>query len=227
MKVIVIIPAFNEEESIELVLKDIPRELASEIIVVDNNSSDHTSVRAKRGGATVLSEPKRGYGRACLKAIDYAARLNPGVVVFLDADYSDYPDEMCKLLKKIEEGFDLVIGSRLRGNAEPGALLPQARFGNQLSVFLIKHLFGYQYTDLGPFRAIRWNELLKLNMSDKNFGWTVEMQIKAAKMKMNVTEVPVSYRKRIGVSKVSGTLSGTIKAGSKILYTIFKHAIVN
>lgn len=225
MKVVVIIPALNEEKSIELVLRDIPREFVSEVIVVDNNSSDNTAVCAKRGGATVLRETELGYGNACLKGMDYAKSLNPEVIVFLDADYSDHPDELPKLLQKIDEGYDLVIGSRALGNAEPGALLPQARWGNRLAVFLTKLFWGYQYTDLGPFRAIKWDKLLELKMKDRDFGWTVEMQVKAAKLGFRVAEVPVSYRKRIGVSKVTGTFSGTMRAGYKILFTIFKHAL--
>ncbi len=227
MEVIVIIPALNEEKSIELVLQDIPKGLVSEVIVIDNNSSDNTAAFAQRAGAMVLKEINRGYGNACLLGVNYAKGLNPDVIVFLDADYSDHPNEMPKLLQKIGESHDLVIGSRLLGNAEPGALLPQARWGNRVAVFLMNLFFGYKYTDLGPFRAIKWDKLLALNMEEKNFGWTVEMQVKAAKLKFKVTEVPVSYRRRIGVSKVAGTFSGTIKAGYKILYTIFKYAFSN
>lgn len=227
MKVIVIIPALNEEKSIELVLRDIPKDLVSEVIVIDNNSTDNTAACAKRAGATVLKEHRRGYGKACLAGIKYAKSLNPDVVVFLDADYSDHPDEMPLLLKKIQESYDLVVGSRILGSAEPGALLPQANWGNRLSVFLIKLLFGHKYTDLGPFRAVKWDKLSALNMTDPNFGWTVEMQIKAAKSNFKITEVPVSYRRRIGASKVTGTFSGTIKAGYKILFTIFKLAVSN
>jgi glycosyltransferase involved in cell wall biosynthesis len=225
MKVIVIIPALNEEKSIEFVLRDIPKDLVSEVIVVDNNSTDNTAACAKRAGATVLKESKKGYGRACLAGINYAKSLEPDVIVFLDADYSDHPDEMSLLLKKIEQSYDLVIGSRILGNAEAGALLPQANFGNRLSVFLMKLIFGHKYTDLGPFRAIKWDKLMALDMKDQDFGWTVEMQIKAVKSNLKVTEVPVSYRRRIGVSKVTGTFSGTIKAGGKILFTIFKLAV--
>ena len=227
MEVIVIIPALNEEKSIKLVLQDIPKGLVSEVIVIDNNSSDNTAAFAQRAGAMVLKEINRGYGNACLLGVNYAKGLNPDVIVFLDADYSDHPNEMPRLLQKIGESHDLVIGSRLLGNAEPGALLPQARWGNRVAVFLMNLFFGYKYTDLGPFRAIKWDKLLALNMEDKNFGWTVEMQVKAAKLKFKVTEVPVSYRRRIGVSKVTGTFSGTIKAGYKILYTIFKYAFSN
>lgn len=226
MNVVVIIPAYNEEQSIEHVLRDIPKECVSEILVVDNESTDRTAECARRAGATVLRAPQKGYGSACLTGLAYADNLNPDVVVFLDADYSDYPEELPLLLKKIEEGFDLVIGSRIKGKAQPGALLPQARFGNRLSVFLIRHLFGYHFTDLGPFRAIRWEKLKALKMADTNFGWTVEMQVKAAKLRLKTVEVPVSYRRRVGVSKITGTFVGTVKAGYKILYTIFKYAII-
>ncbi|MFQ5769886.1 MAG: glycosyltransferase family 2 protein [bacterium] len=227
MKVIAIIPAFNEEKSIEFVLQDIPKDLVHEIIVIDNNSSDKTAAIAKKCGVTVVSEPERGYGRACLAGIHYAKQLQPDVVVFLDADYSDHPEEIPKLLQKIKESYDLVIGSRTLGNSAPGALLPQARFGNWLSVFLIKLLFGYQYTDLGPFRAIKWGRLMELDMQDPTFGWTVEMQVKAVKLGFKIAEVPVSYRARIGVSKITGTLSGTIRAGYKILFTIFRYVFTN
>ncbi len=224
-KVVVIIPAFNEERSIELVLRDIPGGLVSETVVVDNGSTDQTAQRARNRGATVVSEPRRGYGRACLTGLEYARKLCPSVVVFLDADYSDFPSEMSALLDKLDDENDLVIGSRVLGNREPGALLPQARWGNWLAVTLIQLLFKQKYTDLGPFRAVRWNKLQAMEMSDQNFGWTVEMQVKAAIMRMQVAEVPVSYRKRIGASKVTGTLSGTLKAGYKILWTIFRYAI--
>lgn len=226
MNVIVIIPAFNEERSIGLVLRDIPANSVSEMLVVDNGSTDETAKVAGENGATVLSEVKKGYGNACLTGIAYARTLKPDVVVFLDADYSDFPQEMDLLLDKIAQGYELVIGSRTLGRAEPGALLPQARFGNLLAVTLIRWLFRYKFTDLGPFRAITWPALMRLDMRDKNFGWTVEMQVKAAKRGLKTTEVPVSYRKRIGVSKVTGTLSGTLRAGYKILYTIFKYAFV-
>ncbi|MFQ5486752.1 MAG: glycosyltransferase family 2 protein [bacterium] len=225
MRVIVIIPAFNEEKSIARVLNAIPKKLVEEIIVVDNNSTDKTAQIARKHGATVVQENRRGYGQACLAGIKYAKSRNPETVVFLDADYSDHPEEMPGLLQKIEESHDLVIGSRILGQAEPGALLPQARFGNWLSVFLINLLFGFKYTDLGPFRAIKWPQLLRLNMQDTNFGWTVEMQVKAAKMGFKITEVPVSYRSRIGVSKITGTVAGTLMAGYKILSTIFKQAL--
>jgi len=228
MKIAVIIPALNEEKSIGNVLSDIPQSLVSEVVVVDNGSYDATASVAQRCGATVLSEDRRGYGHACLKGIAYLSSKSdderPDVVVFLDGDYSDYPEEMPMLLKPIEEGgYDLVIGSRTLGKHESGALLPQARLGNALAVFLIKLIYGQRFTDLGPFRAVRFDKLLALEMCDKTYGWTVEMQVKAAKMGYKCTESPVSYRKRIGESKITGTISGTLKAGFKILWTIFRY----
>ncbi|MFQ5640585.1 MAG: glycosyltransferase family 2 protein [bacterium] len=226
VKVVVVIPAFNEEQSIEFVLRDIPRDLVDRVIVVDNNSLDKTAECAKREGAHVVHEPNRGYGNACLAGMRYAKQFKPDVVVFLDGDYSDHPQEMNALIDKIKENYDIVVGSRTLGKAEPGALLPQAKFGNRLAAFLIKILFGFQYTDLGPFRAIKWNKLLELEMGDPTFGWTVEMQIKAVKRGLRIAEVPVSYRARIGVSKITGTFSGTVKAGYKILWTIFRYALI-
>lgn len=224
-KVVVIIPAFNEEESLPLVIKDIPK-FIDEIIVIDNGSTDKTFEAAKKYGVTVLTENERGYGAACLKAIDYIKVKNYDVVVFLDGDYSDHPEEMNFVVEPIiKDGFDLVIGSRMLGNREKGAMLPQAIFGNWLASFLIKLFWKYKFTDLGPFRAIKYSSLLKLNMQDRNFGWTVEMQIKAAKKKLKYTEVPVTYRKRVGKSKVTGTLKGTVKASIKILYLIFRSLI--
>lgn len=219
--IVVIIPAVNEEESLPYVLKDIPK-FVDEIIVVDNGSTDNTIKAAKDNGATVLSESERGYGAACLKGIDYIQNKNFDIVVFLDGDFSDHPEEMDLVVKPIiNNDYDMVIGSRIIGNREKGAMLPQALFGNWLSTFLIKLFWNYKFTDLGPFRAIKYDSLMKLKMVDRNFGWTVEMQIKAAKQKLKCTEVPVSYRKRIGKSKVTGTISGTIKASYKILYLIF------
>jgi glycosyltransferase involved in cell wall biosynthesis len=226
-QILVIIPAFNEAESIEKVIREIPDEV-SEVVVVDNGSTDETAERAKRVGATLLHEPKRGYGAACLKGIDYAKTKQPDIVVFLDGDYSDFPDDMTDLLKPIfTQNVDLVIGSRLLGRAEKGALLPQARFGNWLATRLINLFWNYRFTDLGPFRAVKFEKLLAMQMQDQTFGWTVEMQVKAAKMKLKCAEVPVRYRKRIGVSKITGTVSGTIKAGYKILFTIFKLVFSN
>lgn len=225
-KILVIIPAFNEEESIGKVIADIPKDIASEVVVIDNGSTDGTGDKAEEAGAIVLREDRRGYGRACLKGIEYAQskREHPEIIVFLDGDYSDHPEEMGVLVSPIiEDGFDLVIGSRTKGKAEKGALLPQAVFGNALATTLIKRLYGAEFSDLGPFRAIKFDKLVLLDMQDTTFGWTVEMQVKAAKKGLKCTEVPVSYRKRIGVSKITGTLGGTLKAGYKILWTIFKN----
>lgn len=221
-RISVIIPVFNEQDAIEKVIGDIPDNLPIEIIVVDNGSTDQTAKLAAAMGARIVRENRRGYGSACLAGI--AATNDPDIVVFLDGDYSDHPNEMPDLIAPIlENRADLAIGSRVLGNSEPGALMIQARFGNRLATSLIKILFGVSYTDLGPFRAIRYLALLDLNMRDKTFGWTVEMQIKAAKQALKIQEVPVSYRKRIGVSKITGTLKGTLKAGWKILFTIFKY----
>ncbi len=226
--ILVIIPALNEEMSIGKVIADIPQDLVSEVVVTDNASTDRTAEVAAGAGATVLSEKRRGYGYACTKGIHYAlskpAGERPDIIVFLDGDYSDYPEEMPLLVKPIiEDGFDMIIGSRTAGERERGALLPQALFGNALATALIKWLYGVSFTDLGPFRAVRFDKLLGLGMSDMTYGWTVEMQIKAAKQGLRCGEAPVSYRKRIGVSKVTGTLGGTVRAGYKILWTIFKN----
>ena len=223
----VIIPAFNEEKSIGLVVGDIPKDLVREVIVCNNNSTDQTAAVAREAGATVVDQPQKGYGSACLKGMEYIqskdAKHQPDIVVFLDGDYSDHPAEMSLLIQPIlEEDLDLVIGSRALGDMEKGAMMPQQVFGNWLATNLIKLFYNYQFTDLGPFRAIRWDKLLAIEMEDPDFGWTVEMQVKAAKFKLNCTEIPVSYRKRVGVSKVSGTIRGTILAGHKILWTIFK-----
>ena len=225
-KILVIIPAYNEEDSIGKVIADIPKELACEIVVVDNGSTDRTAEIATQSGATVLRENRRGYGYACLRGINYAKskRERPQIIVFLDGDYSDYPEEMRIIVgPMIEDDFDMVIGSRTSGKAEKGALLPQAALGNALATTLIKWFYGARFTDLGPFRAIKLDKLIELGMSDTTYGWTVEMQVKAAKKGIKCTEVPVSYRKRIGASKITGTLSGSVKAGYKILWTIFKY----
>lgn len=222
----VVIPAYNEEESIPLVLNDIPKDLVRNIVVVNNNSTDNTVGAAEQKGATVLTETRQGYGSACLKGLNYISELatQPDVVVFLDADYSDHPEEMHEVIAPIKnEQFDMVIGSRATGEREKGAMMPQQIFGNWLATSLMKLLYGISYTDLGPFRAITWQGLETIQMADPDFGWTVEMQLKAAKHKLKIIEVPVSYRCRIGVSKVSGTIKGTIMAGYKILYTIFKY----
>jgi glycosyltransferase involved in cell wall biosynthesis len=221
----IIIPALNEEKSIGLVLKDIPKELVREVVLVDNGSTDKTAEIARNAGAVVLKEPIKGYGRACLTGLSYLSANPPEIVCFLDGDYSDHPDQLLDVVGPILDGeADMVIGSRSLGGAEQGALLPQARYGNALACFLIKQLYGVQYSDLGPFRAISWSALEKIGMIDQNFGWTVEMQVKAARLNLRIKEVSVRYRKRVGVSKITGTLSGTFRAGYKILYTIAKYA---
>jgi glycosyltransferase involved in cell wall biosynthesis len=221
-RISVIIPVFNEQDAIEKVIGDIPSNLPTEIIVVDNGSTDQTAKLAAAMGARIVPESRRGYGSACLTGI--AATNRPDIVVFLDGDYSDHPNEMPTLVAPIlEKRADLVIGSRVLGNREPGALMIQARFGNWLATYLIDMLFKLRYTDLGPFRAISYSALMKLDMQDTTFGWTVEMQVKAAKQALKTCEVPVSYRRRIGVSKITGTLKGTLAAGWKILFTIFKY----
>ena len=228
-RIAIVIPVFNEQDGIRNVLEDIPAQLNADIVVVDNGSTDATASVAAEMGARVIQESRRGYGSACLAgiaAVD-AASNPPEVVVFLDGDYSDHPDEMVDLLGPLLDcGYDLAIGSRSLGNREPGALLPQARFGNWLATRLIRLFFGFRYTDLGPFRAVRLDALKSLGMRDMTFGWTVEMQVRAIQMRLRITEVPVSYRKRIGVSKITGTVSGTFKAGWKILYTIFRYRLI-
>jgi glycosyltransferase involved in cell wall biosynthesis len=226
-KIIVIIPAFNEQNAVGMVIDEIPKTLVKEIIVVDNGSTDNTKQIASEKGAVVLEETNRGYGRACLKGMEYIAANKedlPDIVVFLDGDHSDFPEEMTKLIDVIQnENADLVIGSRALGNKERGSMTPQQIFGNWLATTLIRWLYGVSYTDLGPFRAMKYDSLMRIDMRDKTYGWTVEMQLKAAKLKMKTAEVPMNYRKRIGVSKVSGTVKGTIFAGHKIIYTIFKY----
>ncbi len=217
----IIIPAYNEEDSISNVLKDIP-DFVDEIILVDNASTDNTSLIAAQNGAKVIREEKRGYGKACLSGIANLEKKD--IIVFLDADYSDYPDELPIIIDPIlNDSVDIVIGSRTRGKMEEGAMPLVARFGNWLAPSLIKIFWNVSFSDLGPFRAITFNALNKIKMKDEDFGWTVEMQIKAAKLKLPYAEVPVSYRKRIGRSKISGTVLGSIKAGTKILYLIFKN----
>jgi glycosyltransferase involved in cell wall biosynthesis len=222
----VIIPAYNEGQSIGMVIKAIPGGLVRDIIVCNNNSTDDTAMRANEAGAIVVDQHLRGYGNACLAGMkfihDKPVSGHPDIVVFMDGDYSDYPEEISLILHPILDGKDMVIGSRVLGKSEKGAMTIPQQFGNWLATHLIRILFGYRFTDLGPFRAIRWQKLLELDMQDKTYGWTVEMQVKAVKLKFNCVEVPVSYRKRIGTSKVSGTIKGTILAGYKILWTIFK-----
>jgi len=230
VRITVLLPALNEEESLPLVLRDLPRDWMDDVLVVDNGSIDRTSEAAAVGGAVVVSEPRRGYGSACLRGLrELATRQEgpPDIVVFLDADYSDNPKELPDLLRPIlEEQFDFVLGSRLAGRRERGAMPPQSVWGNRLACLLMRMLFGVQYTDLGPFRAIRWDSLCRLGMVDRDFGWTIEMQIKAAKAGLRTREVPVSYRRRIGKSKISGTVRGTILASSKILRTIARYGLV-
>lgn len=225
MKINVIIPAFNEEHSIGKVIADIPAELDVEVLVCNNGSTDQTAINAQRAGAVVLDEPRKGYGYACLKGMDYISKKDqkPDTVVFIDGDYSDFPGQMPLLLKEIEAGYDLVIGSRAMGSSESGSMTIPQRFGNWLSGRLIWLLYKQQVTDLGPFRALPWKKLEALQMQDKTFGWTVEMQVKAIKKGYRYKEVAVDYRKRIGKSKVSGTVKGTLLAGFKIIYTIFKY----
>ncbi|MCB4807642.1 glycosyltransferase family 2 protein [Tamlana sp. 62-3] len=223
----VIIPAFNEAESIAHVVNDVPN-IVSEIIVVSNNSTDATEENARKAGATVLTENLKGYGYACLKGLDYIAKKTkkPDIIVFLDGDYSDYPQELTKIVEPItSQNIDLVIGARVKKLREQGAMtLPQI-FGNWLATNLMSLFFNANFTDLGPFRAIKYNKLLALKMEDKTYGWTIEMQLKALKQNLSYTEIPVNYRNRIGKSKVSGTIKGAIFAGVKILGWIFKYSV--
>ena len=224
--IVVIIPVLNEEDSIGLVLAQIPEGMAAAVIVVDNGSTDRTAAVASGGGAVVVREPQRGYGAACLRGMAEAARFAPDVIVFLDGDYSDYPEEMADLVRPIlDEGYDMVIGSRMLGHRAPGSMPVQAVIGNVLVPRIIRWLYGHRYSDLGPFRAIRYDRLLELEMADQNFGWTVEMQIKAAQKGYRTLDVPVNYRRRVGVSKITGTLSGAVRAGMKILWVTFRYAV--
>lgn len=222
----VIIPAFNEEDAIANVIKEIPKDWVSEVTVVDNNSTDNTSLNAQKAGAKVFQEKRQGYGWACLKAMEYYEGQDPkpDIIVFLDGDYSDYPCQLPEVVKPIiEEGYDMIIGSRALGKKVRGSMTPQQIFGNWLSTSLIRLFYKVKFTDLGPFRAIKFDKLLELEMQDKTYGWTAEMQVKAAKKGYKCGEVAVDYRKRIGFSKVSGTVKGTIMAGYKILFTVFKY----
>ena len=221
----VVIPALDEELALPRVLSEVPRALVRRVVVADNGSTDRTVEVAEAAGAEVVHEPERGYGAACLRALAHLAVDPPDIVVFLDGDYSDHPGELPALVDPILRGAaDLVIGSRVTGALEPGALTVQQRVGNAIACRALGWMYGVQYTDLGPFRAIRWTTLEALQMRDRNFGWTVEMQIKAAKRRVRYAEVPVSYRARIGVSKISGTLRGSVTAGAKILWLLGRYA---
>lgn len=225
-RIYVIIPAYNEADSIGLVITDVPT-VVDEIILVSNASTDATEAEARKAGATVLTENRRGYGYACLKGMDYIAKIEakPDIIVFLDGDYSDYPEQLTELIKPIlEHNIDLVIGARKKELREPGSMTLPQRFGNKLATFLMKLMFNARFTDLGPFRAIKYDKLLALHMQDKTYGWTIEMQLKAIKNNYSYTEIPVKYRNRIGVSKVSGTVKGAFLAGVKILSWIFKYS---
>jgi glycosyltransferase involved in cell wall biosynthesis len=227
----VVIPAFNEEASLPLVLAALPRRsddsiAVRRVVVADNNSTDDTAAVARQGGAEVVPAPRQGYGSACLAALDHLRNNDPPeIVVFVDADFSDHPEELPQLVAPILAGdAELVIGSRVLGQRERGALLPQARAGNLVACTLIRLFYGHRYSDLGPFRAIRWDALERLEMGDPDFGWTAEMQVKALRRGLRVTEVPVSYRKRVGQSKITGTVKGTVLAGYKILWTVFRYS---
>ncbi len=225
LKLAVVIPVFNEEESLPQVLKDIPADLVDEVVVVDNGSTDGSAELAMAAGATVLSESHRGYGAACLKGIEYLKSNPPDVLVFLDGDYSDYPEEISALLAKYREGYDFVLGSRVLGMDAFGAQLSKhSVMGNKLAAFFLRLLFGGNYTDLGPFRLIGFRQLLSLGMADRNYGWTMEMQIKALRKNLRICEIPVHYRDRFGgESKVTGTFLGSVKAFAKITITVIAY----
>ncbi len=222
-KIAVIIPVLNEEKTLPLVFKDMPADLVDEVIVIDNGSSDRTPEIAKEHGATLLFESKKGYGYPCLKGIEHLKSKEPDIVVFVDGNHSDHPDEIIRLVKPIaEEDYDLVIGSRTTGSVEKGALRAPVRFGNFLATILINILYGFKYTDVGPFRAVKFDKLLRLNLND-NLGWTIEMQVKAVRMKYRIREVPVSYRMGTGKSKITGNLKGIFIVGYRILRAVFKN----
>lgn len=221
----VIIPAFNEEKSIAKVIGDIPA-LVRNVVVANNNSTDRTAEVAIAAGAQVVFEPQKGYGKACLTAMGWIKQqeVQPDILVFLDGDYSDFPQELELLIAPIFAGkADLVLGSRAMGEREVGSMTFPQVFGNALATTLMRWMYGAKFSDLGPFRAIHWEKLLALGMVDQNFGWTIEMQIKAHQKGLRYQEMPVRYRKRIGISKVSGTVKGVIGAGYKIIFTIFKY----
>jgi glycosyltransferase involved in cell wall biosynthesis len=229
-RIAVVIPAWNEEGSIGRVIDALPKDYVGRVVVADNNSTDYTATVAAKFGATVVPATRQGYGSACLAALAHLAALpvdqRPEIVVFVDADYSDHPEQLPLLVDPIIDGqADFVLGSRMLEAQPAGALLPQAIFGNKLACFLMRLFFNKTYTDLGPFRAISWEALERLQMSDPDFGWTVEMQIKAARLRLRTMEVAVDYRPRIGYSKITGTVSGTVRAGYKILLTLFRHGL--
>ena len=225
-QIFVVIPAHNEEQSIPKVIAEVPIIEKQNIIVVSNNSTDGTAEVASKAGATVLYENRKGYGWACLKGIDYASQEGAEVIVFMDGDYADYPEQMKAVIKPIlENDMDMVIGSRALGNKQKGSMTVPQVFGNWLATNLLKIFYGAHFTDLGPFRAIKMDALKKLQMSDKTYGWTIEMQIKAAKYNLKFCEVPVDYKVRIGTSKVSGTLKGAVLAGIKIIFAVFKYKL--
>jgi glycosyltransferase involved in cell wall biosynthesis len=222
-KIAVMIPVLNEEQTLPLVLNDIDKDLVDEVVVVDNGSSDKTPSIAEELGATVLFESRRGYGYPCLRGIEYLKTKNPDIIVFLDGNYSDHPDEIIRLVEPmVNEGYDLVLGSRLMGKIEKGALRVPVRFGNLLAIKLIRLIYGFKYTDLGPFRAIKFDKLLELDMND-NLGWTIEMQVKAVKSRYSIREVPVSYREGTGKSKLTGNIKGIAIVGYRILRAIYKN----
>lgn len=228
MKIDVVIPALNEEAALPTVLSAIPRPPVRRVVVADNGSTDRTAEVARANGAEVVREDERGYGAACLRALAHLRVDPPDVVVFLDGDASDHPEELPALVAPIAAGkADLVIGSRVRGRLERGALTPQQRVGNAIACAILRIVYQADYTDLGPFRAIRWGALEQLRMRDRNYGWTVEMQIRAARLGLRGAEVPVSYRTRIGESKVSGTLRGTLGASRKIVWLLARHAVTS
>lgn len=221
-----IIPALNEEEALFRLFDHIPRDIVRSIIVVDNGSTDDTSQVARSKGAIVLSEPKKGYGRACLTGLNYLEKDPPGIVAFMDGDYSDDPKELPKLIDPIiTDGYDLVLGSRIKGNREKDALPPHSILANKLFALIVNLIYGLDLSDLGSFKAIRYHDIKDLEISDEGYGFPIELIVKSAKKKLKVLEVPLSFRKRVGVSKVTGNPVASMKAGAKILYVIGKHSL--